>query len=152
MESLLLLVHVGAAIVLISLILIQQGKGADMGAAFGSGASGTVFGSSGAGNFLTKATAMFATVFFITSLSLSYFSGQAKKQDDIDIPTAKVIETIDNTDTPVLPEITENNDVKTRIESEKKESDALERETKSVDVNNEKQAAAPAQDVPNIHQ
>ncbi|MFX9093358.1 preprotein translocase subunit SecG, partial [Acinetobacter baumannii] len=61
-----------AAVGLVTLILLQQGKGADAGAAFGSGASGTVFGSRGAANFLSRATAWFATVFFATSLALAY--------------------------------------------------------------------------------
>jgi preprotein translocase subunit SecG len=58
----------------IGLVLLQHGKGADMGAAFGSGASGSLFGASGSANFLSRATAVLATVFFLTSLGLSYMA------------------------------------------------------------------------------
>ena len=61
---------------LIILVLLQQGKGADAGAAFGGGASGTVFGSQGSASFLTRTTGILATLFFITSLSLAYFANQ----------------------------------------------------------------------------
>ena len=76
MESVVLIVHLLAAVGLVGLILIQQGKGADMGAAFGAGASGTVFGSQGAGSFITRSTGFLAATFFITSLALAYYSGQ----------------------------------------------------------------------------
>jgi preprotein translocase subunit SecG len=75
METIVLVVHVLAAAGVIGLVLLQHGKGADMGAAFGSGTSGSLFGSSGSANFLSRATAMFVTVFFITSLTLAYMSG-----------------------------------------------------------------------------
>ena len=71
-HTVLLVVQVLSAIGLIGLVLIQQGKGADMGASFGAGASQTVFGSSGSGNFLTRTTSIFAVVFFVTSLGLAY--------------------------------------------------------------------------------
>lgn len=67
-----LMVHVLVAIVLIGLVLIQHGKGADIGAAFGSGASNTLFGSQGTGGFLFKLTGGLAIIFFATSLTLSY--------------------------------------------------------------------------------
>ena len=76
MQQVVLIVHLLAAAGLVGLILIQQGKGADMGAAFGSGASGTVFGSQGAGSFITRSTGVLAAIFFVTSLALAYFSGQ----------------------------------------------------------------------------
>jgi len=69
-----LVVHVLIGIAIIVLVLLQQGKGADMGAAFGSGASGSLFGASGSANFLSRATAVLATVFFLTSLGLSYLT------------------------------------------------------------------------------
>jgi len=59
--------------------MLQQGKGADMGAAFGAGASQTVFGARGSANFLSRTTAILAAVFFITSLTLAYFAGQARE-------------------------------------------------------------------------
>ena len=76
MEIVILIVHILVAVGLVGLVLLQQGKGADMGAAFGSGASGTVFGSRGSGSFLTRGTAILATLFFATSLWLAYFSGK----------------------------------------------------------------------------
>ncbi len=81
MESLIIIVHVIAAIALTVLVLLQRGKGAEMGASFGSGASQTLFGSSGSGNVLTKSTTIFATVFFITSLSLAVIARQAADTD-----------------------------------------------------------------------
>ena len=72
MEKLIWVVHVIDAVVLVGLVLIQHGKGADMGAAFGTGSAGSLFGSSGSANFLSRSTAVAATIFFITSLSLTY--------------------------------------------------------------------------------
>lgn len=88
MEQVILIVHVLAGLSIIGLILVQQGKGADMGASFGSGASQTLFGSSGSGNALTRATAVLATIFFITSLSLAYVAKQRSGGDEdiIDVP------------------------------------------------------------------
>ena len=79
METLVWVIHIIAALGTIGLVLMQHGKGADMGAAFGSGASGSLFGSSGSANFLSRATAVFATIFFLTSLTLTYFSGHKTK-------------------------------------------------------------------------
>ncbi|MBZ2169012.1 preprotein translocase subunit SecG [Marinobacter sp. F4216] len=76
METLVVVVHVVIAIALVGLVLIQQGKGADAGAAFGGGASQTVFGSQGSGSFLTRLTTMLAIVFFVTSFSLAVFAKQ----------------------------------------------------------------------------
>lgn len=73
-QQLVLIVHVIAAVVIIGLVLLQHGKGADMGAAFGSGSAGSLFGASGAANFLSRSTAALATVFFLTSMGLTYFS------------------------------------------------------------------------------
>ena len=70
--SVVLVVHILAALGVIGLVLLQHGKGADMGATFGSGASGSLFGASGSANFLSRATAVLATVFFTTTLALSY--------------------------------------------------------------------------------
>jgi preprotein translocase subunit SecG len=74
METLILVVHVLAALAIIGLVLLQHGKGADMGAAFGGGASGSLFGATGSANFLSRATAALATVFFLTSLGLTWYS------------------------------------------------------------------------------
>jgi preprotein translocase subunit SecG len=83
MESILVIVHLFLAIGLVVLILLQHGKGADMGAAFGSGASASVFGSRGAANFLSRSTAVLATVFFITSLTLAYFAMQSREPETL---------------------------------------------------------------------
>ncbi len=71
--SILLAVQMIAAVAMIGLILVQHGKGADMGAAFGSGGSGSLFGASGSANFLSRTTAVLATVFFACTLLLAYF-------------------------------------------------------------------------------
>jgi preprotein translocase subunit SecG len=74
METAILILHVLMAMAIIGLVLLQHGKGADMGAAFGGGASGSLFGASGSANFLSRTTAILAAVFFLTSLGLTYFS------------------------------------------------------------------------------
>jgi preprotein translocase subunit SecG len=71
---LILTVHILVGAAVIGLVLLQHGKGADMGAAFGSGSSGSLFGASGSANFLSRTTAILATVFFLTSLGLSYMA------------------------------------------------------------------------------
>jgi preprotein translocase subunit SecG len=73
LANIVLLVHVIAAVAIIILVLLQHGKGADMGAAFGSGSAGSLFGASGAANFLSRSTAVCAAVFFVTCLGLTYF-------------------------------------------------------------------------------
>lgn len=80
METFVWVVHVLTAVVLIGLVLMQHGKGADMGAAFGTGSAGSLFGSSGSANFLSRSTAVAATVFFITSLSLTYLYSHPTQQ------------------------------------------------------------------------
>lgn len=74
--SIVLTVHVLVGLSVIGLVLMQHGKGADMGAAFGSGSSGSLFGASGSANFLSRTTAVLASVFFATSLGLSYLSSR----------------------------------------------------------------------------
>lgn len=74
MEKIVLVIHVLAAIGVIGLVLLQHGKGADMGASFGSGASGSLFGVSGSSNFMSHATAIFVVIFFTTSLTLAYLA------------------------------------------------------------------------------
>ena len=74
MQTLIVVVHVVTAIAIVGLVLLQQGKGADAGASFGAGASQTVFGASGSGNFLVRATTAAAVIFFVTSLSLAIFA------------------------------------------------------------------------------
>jgi len=74
MHTILVVVHLFLAIGIIGLVLMQHGKGADAGAAFGSGASGTVFGARGSANFLSRSTAILASLFFVTSLALAWFA------------------------------------------------------------------------------
>jgi len=91
-ETIVVFIHVIVAASLVGLILIQRGKGAEAGAAFGSGASQTVFGARGSASFLTRTTAVLATIFFITSLSLAYFtqrSTNAKSVTEIAVPAAQ---------------------------------------------------------------
>lgn len=91
MQFYLLILHLFSVAVLIALVLIQQGKGADMGAAFGSGSAGSLFGASGSSNFLSKTTAIFALIFFLTSLSLTYLAFQDYSDNEA---------LIENNDTP----------------------------------------------------
>lgn len=89
LETVIIIVHLVVAIAIVGLVLIQQGKGADAGASFGSGASGTVFGSQGSGSFFSRLTAILATVFFITSLGLAFYAKQQSIQlDSIGLPPA----------------------------------------------------------------
>ena len=83
LQQFLVLMHVIISIALIALVLIQQGKGAELGATFGSAASQTVFGSQGSGSFLLKLTGLLALLFFVTSLSLGYLAGHTTREDPI---------------------------------------------------------------------
>ncbi len=99
MENLVTIIHVLAAAGVIGLVLLQHGKGADMGAAFGSGASGSLFGVSGSSNFMSKATAICVTIFFATSLTLAYIAshragnGSVVKMQEVKSEAAKTTET-----------------------------------------------------------
>jgi preprotein translocase subunit SecG len=107
MQAVVLVVHILAAVGLVAFVLLQQGKGAEMGAAFGSGASATVFGATGSASFLSRTTAILATIFFITSLSLAYFSGNSKHNDSVvtSIPAIEsAIEQKKSEDLPVVPQ------------------------------------------------
>lgn len=94
-----LVIYLVVAIALIAMILLQKGKGAEMGASFGSGASNTVFGASGSGNFLTRLTAILAVSFFLMSLILGNMAanqgGNAKGELNFELPTTE--------QTPVVP-------------------------------------------------
>ena len=76
LQTIVLVAHVGIALLIIGLVLLQRGKGADAGAGFGAGASGTVFGARGAATFFSRATGVLATLFFVTSLALAYLATQ----------------------------------------------------------------------------
>ncbi|PSU28949.1 MULTISPECIES: preprotein translocase subunit SecG [Photobacterium] len=98
MYEILLVIYLVAALGVIGLVMVQQGKGADMGASFGAGASGTLFGSSGSGNFLTRMTTLCALIFFVISLVLGNMSTKQASEtsgwDNLSAPaTTQAVET-----------------------------------------------------------
>ncbi len=104
MQSMVLIGHTLVAVLIIVLVLLQRGKGADAGAAFGAGASGTVFGARGSSNFFSRATAVLASVFFASSLTLAYMSSQRSTGPESLLEDAQVLET------PLQPELTGTDD------------------------------------------
>lgn len=93
LETVIVVLHLLGAIGVVVLVLLQQGKGADAGASFGSGASATVFGSQGSATFLSKFTAILAAAFFITSLGLAFFAKEkANALDNVGLPDPAVLE------------------------------------------------------------
>ena len=88
-----LIIHTLIALSIIGLVLLQRGKGADAGAAFGAGASGTVFGARGSSSFFSRATAVLATAFFATSLTLAYLSSQRTSGPESLLENAPAVET-----------------------------------------------------------
>lgn len=115
METVILVVHVIAALSVIGLVLLQHGKGADAGAAFGGGSAGGVFGSAGASNFLSRTTAILAVIFFLTSLGLTVMSARKTEHkgvmsqpapakstpSDVPVPTAPLGQSVPAT--PAVP-------------------------------------------------
>jgi preprotein translocase subunit SecG len=99
MQTLILVFHVLAALTIIGLVLLQHGKGADMGAAFGSGASGSLFGATGSANFLSRTTAVASTVFFLATIGLAYAATSTRT---VKAPTGGVMSTLPPTD-PAKP-------------------------------------------------
>ena len=97
METIVWSIHVIAAVVMVVMVLLQQGKGADMGAAFGSGSAGSVFGASGSANFMSRTTALIATVFFCTSLGLTYISTNRTEEAGV---MSRMGEMIESSETP----------------------------------------------------
>lgn len=107
-EQLVLVIHVVAALAVIGLVLIQQGKGADMGSGFGGGASNTVFGSAGAGNFLTRLTTWIAIAFFVTSFGLAYVAKQRSEMlIDQGMPQIEAVEVLETPEVSAPSEIPE---------------------------------------------
>ena len=104
MEKLILVVHVLTALSIIALILLQQGKGAAAGASFGAGASQTVFGSEGSGSFFTRATAIFATIFFCTSFGLAVIAKNNSSVIDQAIPVPVEAQKVQPSDVPAVDE------------------------------------------------
>ncbi|MDB4849836.1 preprotein translocase subunit SecG [bacterium] len=104
--QIILVVHVLLALGLVGLILIQHGKGADAGAAFGSGAAGSVFGARGAHSFLYKLTAILAIGFFVTSISLAYFASNERAAGESDqsiMSQTLVVDDASNEDASEIP-------------------------------------------------
>ncbi|WP_417662893.1 preprotein translocase subunit SecG [Pseudomonas sp.] len=109
LETVIVVLHLLGAIGVVVLVLLQQGKGADAGASFGSGASATVFGSQGSSTFLSRVTAILSTAFFITSLGLGYLANEkAEVLTQVGLPDPAVLETPQTQpvieDVPVLEE------------------------------------------------
>ncbi|HJP38778.1 MAG: preprotein translocase subunit SecG [Gammaproteobacteria bacterium] len=109
LHSVILIAHVLVSASIIALVLLQRGKGADAGAGFGAGASGTVFGAKGSANFLSRMTAAFATLFFITSLSLAYLGSRVQVTsrsltDDFAEPAEEITSVLPVTDGQPVPE------------------------------------------------
>ena len=134
MFSALLILQVVLGLSIIGLVLLQQGKGADMGAAFGAGSAGTVFGARGGGSFLTRTTAILAAGFFLNSIRLSSPLGRTVQD-----PNASVTERVSapQTDVPAVEEITREEVV-----------DLPPADLPDVPVQSEEAAAEPAQDLP----
>ena len=112
--SLVLTIHIIVGIAVIGLVLLQHGKGADMGAAFGSGASGSLFGASGSANFMSRLTAGLAAVFFITSLSLAYIAmhkpvATGSVMDNVSVPATSP--SAPSTATPPAPTDSRSNEI-----------------------------------------
>ena len=153
METLILIVHVLVALALIGLIMLQQGKGAETGASFGSGASQTVFGSQGSGNFLSRSTAILATVFFVTSIGLAMIAKDKASAltagtvtgvpaevsapvEDVPAPVSDVPEvsdsTVDSSEVPVLDSTASaEGDTAKAVDSEEKTAGAASTESTS---------------------
>lgn len=105
MESILLVVHVIVALLIIGLIMLQQGKGAEMGASFGAGASQSVFGAVGSGNFFSRLTAILAAVFFVTSFVLAVIANNRVELDDRLIPELETVTEVPAVVTPPASEV-----------------------------------------------
>ena len=125
----LIIAYVLIALALIGLVLIQQGKGADMGASFGAGSSATVFGSGGSGNFLTSATTYLAVAFFAISLILGNLTANRTKAVDewnnLDVPAEQAVDAIpsESVEATTLP-AAQNSDVPASDEPVKKEENS----------------------------
>ena len=118
LQKAVLIAHTLIALMIIVLVLLQRGKGADAGAAFGAGASGTVFGARGSSSFFSRATAVFATLFFASSLTLAYLSSQRSEAPSSLLENAPVVET----EAVVVPELNEETPVSGMPELESSEA------------------------------
>ena len=133
-----LITHTLIAIGIIALVLLQRGKGADAGAAFGAGASGTVFGARGSSSFFSRATAILATAFFATSLTLAYLSSQRPTAPEsllegapaLEEPVEAVPESTEDLPVPDMPSL----DAADEVAEDTNELPALEDESAAEDV------------------
>lgn len=110
LKSAISVAHVFIGLALIALVLLQRGKGAEAGAAFGAGASGTVFGSRGSASFLSRTTAVLAALFFVTSLVLAWASGQVVAPTSV-LERAPVVEETEGTELPGLLPLPDGSDL-----------------------------------------
>ena len=159
--SILVAIDVLLAIGIIGLILIQHGKGADVGAAFGSGASGTVFGSQGSASFLTRITAILATLFFVNSLALAYLASNrpvaesvidSVEQTEINTPATNLtdVESItesESSDIPTTDDLPSSDVSSEEAQTDAAVKDSLDEGQDSMDLINEEVESAP-DDVP----
>ncbi len=122
MDIILHVVHVITALALIGLILVQQGKGADAGASFGGGASQAMLGGAGGGNFLSRATAILAVVFMLTSLALAWYARQQAEAGDRVLPA---MEEAGDADVPGWGEIEEDEGVVPRVDEDEAQEEGL---------------------------
>ena len=135
MSALLITLHVVVCIALIMIVLLQTGKGADMGAAFGGGSSQTLFGSTGASTFLSKATTVAAIIFMLTSLGLAYMSSHKMSSSimtDVEIETPAATETPAVTETPAPAVQVQDQSVQEETSTTKSSSAAETPESKPV--------------------
>lgn len=146
MENLIILLHLLIALGIIGLILLQQGKGAEMGASFGSGSSQTLFGASGSGNFFSKVTAILAFIFFVTSFSLAIL---AKKNAGVDDDIPALIESSAETKAPAavddLPTVDEQSASQSAVEGDLPEASAEAAVEASAEVQGEPTEAQGAE-------
>ncbi len=112
MQIILQVAHVFLAVGIVVLVLLQHGKGADAGAAFGSGASSTVFGAQGSASFLSRTTGIMATLFFLTSMTLAYYANQAGRpeglMDNVSAPVEAPAPPVETSAIPVAPVVLES--------------------------------------------
>ena len=104
--NLIIVVHVLVALAIIGLVLLQHGKGADMGSGFGGGASSSLFGATGSANFLSRATAALATVFFILSLVLAYIATNQPRESGSVVDRVQRQKAVEKKDAPAVPATT----------------------------------------------
>ena len=108
LQTVVLIAHTLIALAIIALVLLQRGKGADAGAAFGAGASGTVFGARGSASFFSRTTAVLATAFFISSLALAYMSSQRATAPGSLLENAPAVPQEAEQEVETLPEVGED--------------------------------------------